>query len=97
MHYQCESLIKDCKDAQGSIMMRWSIFAFFMIAISQPVLFIVAIDLEKELSLPILLTPLTTAWAFLIVAQIVVWYKVQKYYKRVITLCKTQPQYQLPP
>ena len=93
MHYQCESLIKDCKDAQGNILLQWSIFAFFMIAVCEPALFIVAIDLEKDLSLPILLAPFTTAWAFLLIALLVLAYKVHKYYKRVIALCNTQPQY----
>ena len=74
-------------------MMRWSIFAFIMIAICLPVLFIVSIDLKKDLSLPVLLAPITTAWAFLIIALLVLWYKVEKYYKKVVTLCKTQPQY----
>ena len=73
--------------------MRWSIFAFFMVAICLPVVLIIAIDLEKELSLPILLAPVTTAWVFLIFAQILLWCKIQKYYKKVITINKTQPHY----
>jgi len=52
-------------------------------------------DFKKDLSLQIVIMPFTIAWGFLLLAQLYAWYRVFKYYKRVIRLHLTQPQYKM--
>ena len=77
-------------------MSNWAALSFFLIAICQPALLIVVYDFENDLPAPLILAPTTLAWVFLVFAQIYVWCKVNNYYKKVVTLCKTQEQYKLP-
>ena len=95
MHYQCESLLKDCREVQAGVMSNWSVFAFFLIAICQPGLLIWVYDFNKDFPAPLILAPTTLAWVGLIFAQIYLWCKINEYYKKVIILGKTQAQYQV--
>lgn len=91
MHFQCESIRRDSKEVQVSIFEKWVYLSLVMVMIALPALLIISLDFEKKLSLQILMLPVTVAWGFLMLAQIYAWYRINKYYKRVITLHLTQP------
>ena len=95
MHYQCESLRRDSKEAVVSIFEKWLVGSLVIVLLAFPVLLVLKYDLDKELSLPILMIPFTIAWGLLIVAQIYAWYRINKYFRRVVTLHLTQPQFRL--
>ena len=67
-----------------------------MLAVIQPIVLVVSFDLEKDFPLQILLAPVTITWVFLIIAIIYLWAKVMKYYKKVKTICDSQPHYAVP-
>ena len=74
-----------------SIFEKWVYLSLVMVMIALPALLIISLDFEKKLGLKILMLPVTISWGFLMLAQIYAWYRINKYYKRVITLHLTQP------
>ena len=86
MHFQCESIRSDAKEVQASLFEKWVAFCLIMIMVALPCLLIASKDLEKELSLEIVMMPFTVAWGLLMLVQIYTWYRINKYYQRVKTL-----------
>jgi hypothetical protein len=78
---------------QVRIFRNWNIFGFFMIFLAQPCFLVASYDFEKDLSLPVLLIPITATWAVLIIAQVYLWLKVRQYRSKVNHLHQTERAY----
>ena len=93
MHFQSQSILRDCMDDQWYIFGVWWNFAFFLIFIVIPILLIINEEYELELSIEILHSPAALSWVLLMIAIICLKYQVSFYHRKITTLHATNRAY----
>lgn len=80
-----------------SIFEKWLIVCLVLVFLALPTLLVISKDMGKEMSLQMIMIPITIAWGLLVLAQLYAWYRIRKYYRRVKTLHLTSPKFRLDP
>ena len=68
MHFQCESIRRDSKEVQVTIFEKWVVSCLVLVMIALPTLLVISIDFEQNLSVQVLMLPLTVSWGLLVLA-----------------------------
>ena len=68
MHFQCESIRRDSKEVQVTIFEKWVVSCLVLVMIALPTLLVISIDFEQNLSVQVIMLPLTVSWGLLVLA-----------------------------